>query len=161
MQEEIRLKPIGVIHSAYQQQNGTPIQPSLSGDSVGWVEVFPEFEEGLADLEGFERLWLIYRLARSTPDCLLRVKPYLDDREHGVFATRSPSRPNLLGLSCVRLNGREGRRLDITELDILDGSPLLDIKPYVPKFDSFAVERVGWFARTLPDEVRADDRFSK
>lgn len=160
MADKITLKPIGVIHSPFKEQRGTPIQPSMAGGAPGWVELFPEYEEALADLEGFERIWLIYWIDRAG-ETRLKVTPYLDNSEHGVFATRAPSRPNPLGLSCVKLLGRQGCRLDIAEVDILDNTPLLDIKPYVPEFDIFQVSRSGWCDKQLPREKRADTRFAK
>jgi tRNA (adenine37-N6)-methyltransferase len=158
MIETIELKPIGVIHSPFTQQKGTPVQPSLSGSAQGWVEVFPEFEEGLQNLEGFERVWLIYWFHRID-SVVLKAIPYLDLQEHGIFATRAPCRPNRIGLSCVRLTGRTGGRIEVADLDVLEGTPLLDIKPYVPGFDVFPVARVGWLDKPLPDKFEADSRF--
>ena len=156
--EQIIFKPIGVVHSAFTQEEGTPIQPALANGAPGWVDILPEFGDGLKDLETFERVWLVFCLNKAGP-CKLVIKPYLDDTPHGVFATRSPSRPNPLGISCVRVTGREGLRLDIADVDILDGTPLLDIKPYVPKFDIFNVTRVGWVT-DVPDSHNADKRFT-
>ena len=159
MTDKIRLKPIGVIHSPFKEQRGTPIQPPMASGAIGWVEVFPEYEEGLTDLEGFERIWLIYWFDRAG-EIRLKVLPYVDNSEHGLFATRAPSRPNHLGFSCVKLLGRQGCRIDIADVDILDKTPLLDIKPYVPKFDIFQVSRAGWCDKQLPSEKRADTRFA-
>ena len=159
MTEPIVLKPVGVIHSPFKEQRGTPIQPSMAGGAAGWVEVFPEYGQALEDLEGFERIWLIYWIDRAG-ETRLKVTPYLDNKEHGVFATRAPSRPNPLGLSCVRLLSRQGCRLDIADVDILDNTPLLDIKPYVPGFDTFRVSRVGWCDKQLPQVKQADKRFA-
>ncbi len=153
------LKPIGKIHSPFKEQAGTPIQPGWGDDpGEGEVEVFEEFAEGLADLDGFERIWLIYRLDRAAP-AKLKVTPYRDTVEHGVFTTRSPSRPNAIGISCVRLLGVEGRRLHVAELDILDGTPLLDIKPYSPRFDAWPDAKAGWLDGKGSGRLRADDRF--
>ena len=159
MTEPIVLKPVGVIHSPFKEQRGTPIQPSMAGGAAGWVEVFPEYGQALEDLEGFERIWLIYWIDRAG-ETRLKVTHYLDNKEHGVFATRAPSRPNPLGLSCVRLLSRQGCRLDIADVDILDNTPLLDIKPYVPGFDTFRVSRVGWCDKQLPQVKQADKRFA-
>jgi tRNA-Thr(GGU) m(6)t(6)A37 methyltransferase TsaA len=123
------------------------------------VELFSEFTPGLRDLEGFERIWLLYWFDRARP-AQLEVTPYLDTQKHGIFATRAPSRPNSIGLSCVRLLAVEGSRLRVAELDVLDETPLLDIKPYVPEFDVFAVTRVGW-ARNAPSWRTANGRFSQ
>ena len=154
----ITVFPIGVIHTPFQRSEGTPIQSSSANGVQGVVEVFPEFADGLRDLAGFERLWLIYLLDRAAAAKLI-IRPYLDTQEHGVFATRSPARPNHLGLSSVRLLGVEQRRLLISDVDMLDGTPLLDIKPYVPEFDCFAATRTGWYAGRSAKGVVADSRF--
>ena len=154
------LKPIGIIHSPFRQAAETPIQSAMAKDAEGAVELFPEFTPALLDLEGFDRIWLLYWFDRSAASRLV-VKPFLDTIEHGVFATRSPCRPNPLGISCVRLLSVEGHRLRIGEPDILDQTPLLDIKPYVPAFDCFKVKRIGWLADKTRDCVLADDRFEK
>ena len=122
--------------------------------------VFPKFVPGLRDLEGFDRIWLLYWFDRATPTRLV-VKPFLDKQERGVFATRAPCRPNAIGLSCVRLLGIDGGRLRIGDVDVLDGTPLLDIKPYVPQFDSFKAQRTGWLQHKADDVVAADGRFER
>jgi tRNA-Thr(GGU) m(6)t(6)A37 methyltransferase TsaA len=152
------MNPIGLIHTRFLQAKGTPIQSAVSDGSEGVIELFPEFTPGLRDLEGFERVWLIYLLNRASAPQLL-ARPYLDDQEHGIFATRAPARPNRIGLSAVRLLGVERNRLFISEVDILDGTPLLDIKPYIPAFDCFEVTRIGWFEGKSVQREVADDRF--
>lgn len=152
-------KPIGLIRSPHRQQEGTPIQPRWAQGVEGTVEVSPKFIEGLADLDGFDRIWLLYWLDRVRRKAELEVIPYLDTEPRGVFATRAPSRPNPIGLSCVRLLAVEGSLLRVTDLDVLDGTPLLDIKPYVPDFDAFEVKRTGWFA-TARGRKTADGRFT-
>jgi tRNA (adenine37-N6)-methyltransferase len=154
----LSLTPIGIIHSPFKEASGTPIQASMADDAEGWVEVLPQFAAGLKDLEGFDRVWLCYWFDRAIPAQLL-VKPFLDEHLRGVFATRSPFRPNPIGLSCVRLLGVTGNRLDVQGLDILDQTPLLDIKPYVPAFDSFETRRIGWLEGKGPKPVLADGRF--
>ena len=156
---KLELTPIGIIHSPYREQKGTPIQSRWAADVEGTVELYPEFAPGLRDLEGFERIWLLCWLDRVCP-FRLEVVPYLDTQAHGVFATRAPSRPNSIGLSCVRLLAVEGARLRVADLDILDGTPLLDIKPYVPDFDAFEAGRVGWYAHTQGAR-QADNRFAQ
>jgi tRNA-Thr(GGU) m(6)t(6)A37 methyltransferase TsaA len=156
----MNLQPIGIIHSPFQHASETPIQSCLTKGAEGTVELFSEFAPALRDLDGFERIWLLYWFDRSVSASLV-VKPFLDQIEHGVFATRSPCRPNPIGLSCVRLLSIEGHRLHVGELDILDQTPLLDIKPYVPAFDCFNVERIGWLAGKALDRVLADNRFEK
>ena len=154
------LKPIGVIHSPNQREAGTPIQPCWAEHIEGRVEVFPEFAAGLKDLEGFERIWLMYWFDRAAQSELL-VKPYLDDTARGVFATRAPCRPNPIGLSAVRLLKIEGRMLYVAGLDVLDQTPLLDIKPYAPEFDCYTVERTGWLGHRQSTQTTADQRFLK
>lgn len=152
------LRPIGVIRTPFSSPEGTPVQPCFSEGAEGEVVVDEAFAAGLQDLEGFDHVWLLYWLDRAGPWQPL-VIPYLDDRAHGVFATRSPSRPNPLGLSVVRLLGREGRVLKVADVDMLDGTPLLDIKPYVARFDVRAGGRAGWFEDARVDGGRADRRF--
>lgn len=138
---EILLKPIGVIHSPFTEKTGIPIQPFHS-DEMGWIELNKEYERGLRDLEEFSHIVLLY--FHHTRETLLEVKPVLSNRIHGIFATRDLRRPNHLGLSVVRLLERKGNILRIREVDMLDGSPLLDIKPYVPTFDVRKECRIGW-----------------
>ncbi len=141
---EFIMKPIGVIHSPFTDKRQTPIQASRS-QAVGQVEVYPEFAEGLQDVEGFSHLILLYVFHRS-PEYTLRVKPFLDDEWRGLFATRYPARPNPLGLSVVHLLERRDNVLEIEGVDVLDGTPLLDIKPYMPEFDVRTGVHTGWYA---------------
>lgn len=154
------LRPIGVVHSPFVRAEGTPIQTSMAKGTEGSVEIFAEFVPGLRDLEGFDRIWLLYWFDRIAAAELV-VTPFLDRRAHGVFATRSPCRPNAIGLSCVRLLSVEGSRLRIGELDIVESTPLLDIKPYVPAFDRFEVGRVGWLEGKAGHAMLADRRFER
>ena len=156
---EMRLKPIGIVRTAFREPAGTPIQPSRAAGAEGRVEVFPEYADGLEDLDGFERIWLLYWLDRA-PAERLRVTPFLDDQERGLFATRSPARPNPIGMSSVRLLAVHGNVLDVADVDILDGTPLVDIKPYVAEFDCHGVERTGWFDHAPIERALADDRFT-
>jgi tRNA-Thr(GGU) m(6)t(6)A37 methyltransferase TsaA len=151
-------RPIGTIHSPYQSAVGTPIQPAYAEQAEGLVIVYEEYEPALADIEGFERIWLIYWLDRAGPFQHL-VVPYRDTREHGLFATRSPCRPNPIGMSAVRLLGRDGRFLRVSDVDILDGTPLVDIKPYVPEFDAHPSSKAGWLDDRREDRQVADGRF--
>ncbi len=154
------IKPIGTIHTPFRQAQGTPIQSSVANGAEGTIELLPEFGPGLKDLEGFDRLWLIYQFDRASEPQLI-VQPYLDPSEHGIFATRSPARPNKIGMSPVRLLGIEGNRIRIADVDMLDGTPLLDIKPYVPAFDHFPITRTGWYKDTSPVGAVADGRFEQ
>jgi len=136
-------RPIGVIHSEHVVPEKTPIQPVYARGCRGEVEIYPEFEEGLSDVEGFSHLYLVYHLHRAESAQLV-VKPFLQDMMRGIFATRAPRRPNAIGLSIVELVRREGNVLYLDGVDILDGTPLLDIKPYTAKFDFFRTTRNGW-----------------
>ena len=136
-------KPIGMIRSEHVTAEKTPIQPAYAKGCKGRVELFPEFAEGLSDLDGFSHIYLVYHLHLAGP-ARLKVKPFLQDIERGVFATRSPHRPNPIGLSIVELVRREGNVLHLDCVDILDGTPLLDIKPYTAKFDRIDATRNGW-----------------
>ena len=159
--DRIELAPLGRIHTPFTSQAGMPIQSVGAAGAAGWIELEPAYAEGLRDLEGFEYLFLLYHLHQAGPG-KLTVTPYLDTTPHGVFATRSPRRPNALGLSVVRLVGVHGLRVDIEDVDMLDGTPLLDIKPYVPAFDVRQTERIGWFAGKVERvyQAKADDRFA-
>jgi tRNA-Thr(GGU) m(6)t(6)A37 methyltransferase TsaA len=152
------LKPIGTIRTPFRTAVGTPIQPLYGSGVDAFVEVDEEYSAALADIEGIERLWLVYWLDRVGPYAL-RVIPYRDRVEHGLFATRSPARPNPIGLSVVHLVERRGVVLRVTDIDILDGTLLLDIKPYVPAFDSHPGSRAGWFDATKDARTLADGRF--
>jgi tRNA-Thr(GGU) m(6)t(6)A37 methyltransferase TsaA len=149
-----------LIHTPFRRSEGTPIQGAVANGAQGVVELFPEFTPGLRDLADFERLWLIYVLDRASAAQLI-VRPYLDNQEHGIFATRSPARPNHIGLSAVRLLEVDQNRLLIADVDMLDGTPLLDIKPYVPAFDHFEVTRTGWYADKSAKGILADARFEE
>jgi tRNA (adenine37-N6)-methyltransferase len=156
----VTYEPIGIIHSPYSAIEDMPIQPAGARGVRGTVEVLAQFAPGLQDLEGFSHLILLYHFHRVTKARLI-VVPFLDKAAHGVFATRAPTRPNPIGLSVVRLLSVEGQVLHIENVDVLDGTPLLDIKPYVPEFDHFPVDRTGWLAASGSGAAaaRSDDRF--
>jgi len=154
--EPIQYRPVGVIYSPFEAPEGTPIQPAGARGVAGSVEVFPEYAEGLKDVEGFSHIVLIYHFHLSRKSSLT-VKPYLDSRLRGVFATRSPSRPNPIGISVVRLNRVEGPVLHIQDIDIVNGTPLLDIKPYVPEFDLNEHVRIGWLEGLIEKAPTAKD----
>ncbi|MGC4064993.1 MAG: tRNA (N6-threonylcarbamoyladenosine(37)-N6)-methyltransferase TrmO [Polyangiaceae bacterium] len=155
---EIRLDMIGRIRSPHTEPVGTPIQPAFAEGVKGEVVIEPAFVEGLDDIEGFERLWLIYLLDRIAMT-KLKVVPYRDTRERGVFATRAPCRPNPIGMSAVRLSRREGNVLHVLDVDVLDGTPLLDVKPYIPEYDSHPMCRSGWMDADPLSRAVADGRF--
>lgn len=142
-QTRVVFKPIGVIRSEHTVAEKTPIQPVFAKGCRGRVEILPEYAEGLCDVEGFSHIYLIYVFHKAGPPKLI-VKPFLQDVDHGIFAIRGPCRPNPVGLSIVRLIRREGNVLYLDGLDVLDGTPLLDIKPYTIKFDRIETTRNGW-----------------
>ena len=158
----MKYKPIGIIHSPFKEPKGTPIQPAGAKGTEGTIEVFSEYAEGLKDVEGFSHIILIYHfhLSKGAP---LKVKPYMDNEARGVFATRSPSRPNPIGISIVRLVSIEQNILHIQDVDMVDGTPLLDIKPYVPEFDTRETEKIGWLEKNIYKlSISTDDgRFIK
>jgi tRNA-Thr(GGU) m(6)t(6)A37 methyltransferase TsaA len=147
--------PIGVLRTPPTRAEETPIQPVFAEGVQGRAEIHPEFADALRDLEGFSHVWLLYWLHQAGPARLI-VQPFLEDIAHGLFATRAPTRPNPLGLSLVRLLRRDGCVLHLEDVDILDGTPLLDIKPYVPRFDCRADVRTGWLESV--DEQTAQAR---
>ena len=150
---EIVCRAIGVIRSPHTKREDTPIQPVFAKGVAGRVEVLPEYEAGLRDIEGFSHIYLIYVFDRGGAT-RLSVVPYLGDTERGVFATRAPCRPNALGMSLVRLLRREGTVLHVEDIDVLDGTPLLDIKPYIGRYDSRNDARSGWQDDVSDDTAR-------
>ncbi len=158
--DQVVYVPIGVVRSPFKTIEGTPIQPVGAKGVRGQIELREEFIAGVKDLEGFSHLILIYHFHLSK-GFDLEVKPFLDTESRGVFATRAPKRPNSIGISVVRLIKIEGRFLTIEDVDVLDGTPLLDIKPYVPQFDSRDKCEIGWFSGKIQGakKSRADGRF--
>lgn len=159
--DAIEYAPIGVVRSPHAAPQGMPIQPAGARGTRGQVIVAPEYADGLADLDGFSHIILLYHFHRSE-GFSLTVRPFLDPEPRGLFATRAPRRPNPIGLSVVRLLSVQDDVLEIEDVDILDGTPLLDIKPYVPGFDHPGETRIGWLEGRSGDaqETRADDRFA-
>lgn len=146
MEKEITLKPIGIVHTPYKEPKGMPIQGTFEKGVTGTIQLFPEYQGGLKDIEGFSHLILIYCFHRSKEE-RLTGKPFLEDIEHGIFAIRSPHRPNHIGFSIVKLEKVKGGTVTFSEVDILDGTPLLDIKPYVRHFDSRNKVKNGWIEK--------------
>jgi tRNA-Thr(GGU) m(6)t(6)A37 methyltransferase TsaA len=153
-------RAIGTLRSPHADIKGMPIQPTGARGVAGHIDILPEFEEGLKDLEGFSHIILLYHLHRVSGHDLI-VTPFLDTESHGIFATRSPRRPNPIGLSVLELAGVEGLVVRLGNVDVLDGTPVLDIKPYVPDFDVWPADRTGWFAGKTQGAAtcRADERF--
>ena len=154
------MKPIGIIHSPFTDIENMPIQPKGAMNIEGTVHIQEHYIEGLKDLNGFSHIYLIYLFHKAGRACLT-VTPFMDKFERGVFATRSPLRPNHIGLSIVQLVKIEGAILTIRGVDIIDGTPLLDIKPYIENFDSVINSTSGWMTADLREvsEKRSDDRF--
>ena len=141
--DKITYRPIGIIHSEHTIKENTPIQPVYAEGCKGYVELYPEFSEGLRDLNDFSHIYLVYHFHQEGEVNLI-VKPFLQDKERGIFATRKPCRPNAIGLSVVKLIRIEDNTLYLDNVDILDGTPLLDVKPYTTRFDLHNVEKNGW-----------------
>lgn len=154
------IEPIGIVHSPFKDIAAMPIQPSGAHGIAGQIELHPELVEGLNDLDGFSHIIVIYQFHRVTAT-RLTVTPFLDSRPRGVFATRAPTRPNPLGLSVLTLIGISGNILLVENVDLLDGTPVLDIKPYVPEFDRPEKVRIGWLEQATDRSrtVRSDTRF--
>ncbi|HEC69587.1 MAG TPA: tRNA (N6-threonylcarbamoyladenosine(37)-N6)-methyltransferase TrmO [Candidatus Omnitrophica bacterium] len=148
MLRRIIYKPIGKIRSPFKEAKGVPIQPKSAKGIKGRVVIEEKYKEGLKDLEGFSHIILVYHFHLSKGYNLI-VKPYMDENLHGVFATRAPKRPNSIGISVVKLLKIRGNILYIEDVDIVDNTPLLDIKPYVPEFDIREVKRIGWLTRNI------------
>ncbi|MDR5657325.1 tRNA (N6-threonylcarbamoyladenosine(37)-N6)-methyltransferase TrmO [Halodesulfurarchaeum sp. HSR-GB] len=152
-------QPIGTIHSPYSEESGMPIQGAFS-DAMGVVDLDEAYVDGLLDIEGFSHLVLLYQFhAAESYD--LQPQPFMEDTTHGVFATRAPRRPNPIGMSVVELENVSDGTLFVSGIDVLDGTPLLDIKPYVPDFNGVESARIGWLEDSIENERRrtADDRF--
>ncbi len=157
---KIEYHPIGIIHSPFTELSGMPIQPAGAAGVEGTVEVFPKYNDGLKDLEGFSHIIMLYHFHRSK-GFKLHVVPFMDSTPRGVFATRAPKRPNPIGLSVIKLQKIQDNILYIENVDILDGTPLLDIKPYVPEFDEQTEVRTGWLeeVRKEVSKRKSDQRF--
>ncbi|MDG6907099.1 MAG: tRNA (N6-threonylcarbamoyladenosine(37)-N6)-methyltransferase TrmO [Nitrososphaerota archaeon] len=162
-QNIVKYTPIGVIHSPLKRSVGSPIQSGVGLSVKGRLEVFHPYIRGMAGLSGFSHLILIYdfHLAKTRP---LVVRPFLDDKHlYGVFSTRAPARPNSIGISVVGVRSVRGRNIFVQDLDVIDGTPLLDIKPYVPSFDRRQTKRIGWYSGRVQKlrNCKADDRFDR
>lgn len=154
------INPIGIIHSPHHNIEDMPIQPKGASGVEGYVLVNEKYIDGLQDLEGFSHIYLLYSFHKATRTALL-VKPFMDKQTRGVFATRSPLRPNHIGISIVKLNRVEGNKVIVEGIDILDGTPLLDIKPYIEKFDAVKESVSGWLQASDKEisKKRSDNRF--
>ena len=157
---QITFSSIGTIHTPFANLDGMPIQPSGAKAVKGTIILEPQYEEGLRDLDGFSHIIMLYHFHRSK-GYRLTVKPFLDTVERGLFSTRAPRRPNPIGLSIVRLERIDGLTLHIQGVDVLDGTPLIDIKPWVPAFDGRENVRAGWLDQKQEDyrSMKSDHRF--
>ena len=160
MMKGVIYKPIGIIHTPFKDIKEMPIQPIGAKGIQGTIKIEPEYADGIKDLEGFSHIFLIYHFHFSQ-GYSLHIKPFMDDDLHGVFATRAPKRPNPIGISVVRLLRVKGVVLHIEDVDMVDGTPLLDIKPYVPEFDALKAERIGWLFKKVNKvhKAKSDERF--
>ncbi|MBT3321220.1 MAG: tRNA (N6-threonylcarbamoyladenosine(37)-N6)-methyltransferase TrmO [Anaerolineae bacterium] len=156
----ITYSPIGIIHSPFTKLSGMPIQPTSESSAKGHLEIFSEFAEGLKDLDGFSHIYLIYHLHKAT-SAKLQLKPFLDNKPHGVFSTRAPRRPNPIGLSLVKIARVQENFIYIENIDILNKTPLLDIKPYIPEFEGAHEIRIGWLENSKGNitKKKSDERF--
>lgn len=154
------MDPIGIIRTPFKQLDGMPIQPGGAKGVQGELVIKPEYADGLSDLDGFSHLYLIY-LFHKAARTQMKVVPFMDDTARGVFATRSPLRPNHIGLSVVELVAVDVCRVAVKNVDILDNTPLIDIKPYIAMFDLVDQARSGWMVKNLSEveSKRSDDRF--
>ncbi len=159
--KQITINSIGIIHTPFNDIKGMPIQPLAAEGVKGHIELFPKYIEGLIDLMGFSHITLLYQLHKINGYDLM-VKPFMDNTEHGIFATKSPKRPNAIGLSTVKLLGIENNVIHIEMVDMLNGTPLIDIKPFFSKFDNRTNTKSGWLDNqgNIPiRELRSDERF--
>ena len=158
---KIAFEPIGIIHTPFKTRENMPIQPSGAKGIKGTIEINTEFVEGLKDLDGFSHIFLIYHFHKTDKEPNLTVKPFLDTESRGLFSTRAPNRPNNIGLSVVKLVNIDNNIINIENVDIIDGTPLLDIKPYIPEFDEQSNVRAGWLkkAKNKVREKKSDNRF--
>ncbi|MEI7694237.1 MAG: tRNA (N6-threonylcarbamoyladenosine(37)-N6)-methyltransferase TrmO [Chlorobium sp.] len=161
MAQEILIQPIGIIHTPHKEMLNTPIQPIAALGVKGRIEIYDEYVTGLSDLDGFSHITLLYHFHKIS-EYALKVIPFMDSLERGIFATKAPKRPNRIGVSTVKLLNISGNIVEIEEVDMLDGTPLLDIKPYYPRYDNRSDVSIGWLEKNknLPVEnMRADERF--
>jgi tRNA-Thr(GGU) m(6)t(6)A37 methyltransferase TsaA len=156
----IQFHPIGRIHTPFQKREGMPIQSKAASGVRGKIFLKKEYAEGLADLDGFSHIILLYHFHQSK-EFRLKIVPFLDDVKRGLFATRAPNRPNAIGLSVVKLISVKENVLEIENVDMLDGTPLLDIKPYVKDFDEYSQIRSGWVEKRKKEieQTKSDKRF--
>jgi len=161
MSDSITFQPIGIVHSEYIEPEGTPIQSGLNPDNKAIIIIENQFLEGLKDLEDFSHISVLYYFHKIKSPFKLQVKPFMDELKRGVFATRAPNRPNKIGISCVELYKIEGNNLHIQNHDLLNGTPILDIKPFIAEFSPVNVSKTGWLKQNKNKikDSRDDGRF--
>ncbi len=154
------MKPIGIIHSPYKEIENMPIQSVGAKDVKGYIEIYSDYVLGLKDLNGFSHIYAIY-VFHKNKDYNLLVKPFLDNAERGLFSTRAPKRPNQIGLSIFKIESIDNEKIYVSGVDVLDQTPLLDIKPYVSKFDVINDSKNGWLENVMrkSEEQKSDKRF--
>lgn len=159
--EQIIINPIGIVHTPHKDIKNMPIQPIAATGVKGYIELLPEYVEGLKDIEGFSHITLLYHF-HKIDGYKLQVIPFMDTVEHGIFACKSPKRPNAIGTSTVKLIGVENNIIHIEQVDMLDGTPLIDIKPFYPRYDNRFNVTIGWLEKNkdMPlDKLKSDERF--
>ena len=157
----IEYKQIGTIYSPFEKKEGMPIQAIAANGIKGKIEINKDLEEGLSGLDGFSHIFLIYSFHKSE-GFNLKIKPFMSDKFFGVFATRAPRRPNAIGISVVKILSINKNIIEIENVDILNGTPLLDIKPYIPEFDIHKAEKIGWLENKISEvtQTKSDERFN-
>jgi tRNA (adenine37-N6)-methyltransferase len=157
---QIIYKPIGIIYSPFKSIEGVPIQPAGADGIKGKIKLYKKYSNGLMNIGGFSHIILLYHFHLSK-EYSLRIIPFLKNQEQGVFATRAPKRPNQIGISVVKIDKLEGNIINISNVDIVNGTPLLDIKPYAGLFDNVKNEKIGWLAKNINDvqKIKSDKRF--
>lgn len=159
--ETIIINPIGIIRTPHTDIKNMPIQPIAAEGIKGYIEIFPQYVNGLKDIDGFSHITLLYHFHKIN-GYELEVVPFMDVESRGIFSCKAPKRPNAIGMSTVKLLGVENNKLYIEQVDMLDGTPLIDIKPFYPRYDNRENVKIGWLEnnKDLPVEaLRADERF--
>jgi len=159
--DSILIQPIGIIHTPYSDIKNMPIQPIAATGIKGYIELLPEYAEGLKDMEGFSHITLVYHFHKINGYDLITI-PFMDDKPHGIFACKAPKRPNAIGISTVLLLGIDGNIIHIEQVDMLDGTPLIDIKPFYPRYDNRENVTTGWLEKNIDlplEKLRSDERY--
>ena len=159
--DTILIRPIGIVHTPHSDIKNMPIQPIAATGIKGYIELLPEYAEGLKDMEGFSHITLVYHFHKINGYDLITI-PFMDDKPHGIFACKAPKRPNAIGISTVLLLGIDGNIIHIEQVDMLDGTPLIDIKPFYPRYDNRENVTTGWLEKNIDlplEKLRSDERY--